>query len=69
MTKRQISLKIREIRKSLIGVRKEFIKTQTIDKAEFVKKLNTIKGEVDALICDVSTNEEKIEEGEKIIEE
>ena len=84
MTYRQVILIIGEIRKDLVNIRKDFTLLKTIDKAEFIKRLNTVKGKVDALLVEASQEEitgrkkkEKIkksqsdinEEGEQEIEQ
>ena len=84
MTYRQVILIIGEIRKDLVNIRKDFTLLKTIDKAEFIKRLNTVKGKVNALLVEASQEEitgrkkkEKIkkpqsdinEEGEQEIEQ
>jgi len=84
MTYRQVILIIGEIRKDLVNIRKDFTLLKTIDKAEFIKRLNTVKGKVNALLVEASQGEitgrkkkEKIkkpqsdinEEGEQEIEQ
>ena len=84
MTYRQVISIIGEIRKDLVNIRKDFTLLKTIDKAEFIKRLNTVKGKVNALLVEASQEEitgrkkkEKIkkpqgdinEEGEQEIEQ
>jgi len=75
MTYGQVISALRKIRKDLMSAGKGFAWLKTIDKVEFMKKLNSTIEELDALMIEVSQGEitgrkkkEKKEE-EEIIKE
>jgi len=57
MTYKEISLIIKKIRKDLGNIRKDFIRLKTIDKAEFTKRLDSVREELKNLIVKASQEE------------